>query len=729
LDPTTNVLSLIAWGGVGKSTLVKHWLGRMAREGYRGAQRVYGWSFYRQGTEAQASADQFINAALEWFGDPDPLAGSVWAQGERLAKLVQAERTLLILDGLEPLQNPPGPDQGRLKDPALERLLGELDADNLGLCLITSRIPITELLDHRYTTAPVIELDQLSDAAGGELLRVLGVEGEQEELERVSRAFGGHSLTLTLLGTYLGDVLDGDIRRLDQVSLLAQDKEQGGPARRLMESYEAWLGEGPEQAILHCLGLFDRPIERGLLDVLREQPAIAGLTETLVGLTEPRIRHALGRLQRTRLITEDKQAGSHMLDAHPLVREHFGAELREEHPEAWRAGHARLYEHFKALPEKHQPDTLEEMTPLFQAVFHGCQAGQHQEALDEVYFARIARQGEAFLVKKLGATGANLATLASFFSSPWENPAGSIAEADQAFVLNSAGFLLRALGRLTEAVQPTRVSLQMALAQEDWGNAAQAAENLSELHLNLGEVNEAITLAEQSIESADRSRDGRQRIFALTTLADALNQAGERTRAGALFQYAEEVQARLQPDHPRLYSLQGYQYCDLLLDLGRHAEVRARATETLEWVSSMSLLAIALNHLSLGRAELSAHMADKSGNLCRSADHLNQAVDGLRKAAGQEFIPHGLLARASRFRVAEAHDRAQRDLDEAMQIATRSGMRLHECDAHLEFARLELAQGHREAARAHLDHAEKLVDATGYHRRDEDLVGLKAAFG
>ena len=78
------------------------------------------------------------------------------------------------------------------------------------------------------------------------------------------------------------------------------------------------------------------------------------------------------------------------VDAHPLVREHFGAELREKHPEAWRAGHERLYEHFKALPEKHQPDTLEEMAPLFQAVFHGCQAGRHQEALNEVYWARIS---------------------------------------------------------------------------------------------------------------------------------------------------------------------------------------------------------------------------------------------------------------------------------------------------------------------------------------------------
>ena len=35
-------------------------------------------------------------------------------KGERLAKLVVRRRTLLVLDGLEPLQNPPGLQEGRV---------------------------------------------------------------------------------------------------------------------------------------------------------------------------------------------------------------------------------------------------------------------------------------------------------------------------------------------------------------------------------------------------------------------------------------------------------------------------------------------------------------------------------------------------------------------------------------------------------------------------------------
>src|SRR5208337_3371573 len=54
-----------------------------------------------------SSADEFLDVALTWFGDPDPRIGTAWKKGERLAKLVAQRRTLLILDGLEPLQNPP----------------------------------------------------------------------------------------------------------------------------------------------------------------------------------------------------------------------------------------------------------------------------------------------------------------------------------------------------------------------------------------------------------------------------------------------------------------------------------------------------------------------------------------------------------------------------------------------------------------------------------------------
>src|SRR6516165_8070194 len=39
-----NIVTIVAWAGVGKSTLVNHWLRRMAADHYRSAELIFGWS-------------------------------------------------------------------------------------------------------------------------------------------------------------------------------------------------------------------------------------------------------------------------------------------------------------------------------------------------------------------------------------------------------------------------------------------------------------------------------------------------------------------------------------------------------------------------------------------------------------------------------------------------------------------------------------------------------------
>ena len=90
-----NVVTIVAWAGAGKPTLVNHWLRRMAAEKYRSAELVFGWSFYRQGSSGDtSSADEFLDATLTWFGDADPRLGTAWEKGKRLANLVAHRRTL-----------------------------------------------------------------------------------------------------------------------------------------------------------------------------------------------------------------------------------------------------------------------------------------------------------------------------------------------------------------------------------------------------------------------------------------------------------------------------------------------------------------------------------------------------------------------------------------------------------------------------------------------------------
>ena len=199
-----HVVTIVAWAGVGKSTLVNHWLRRMATDHYRSAELIFGWSFYKQGSSGEtSSADEFLDAALAWFGDSDPRLGTAWEKGERLAKLVADRRNLLFLDGLEPLQNPPGPHEGRVHEPSLQALLRELAAFNTGLCVITTRTPVADIADHERTSVLRRDLEQLSSEAGAKLLRALGVKGPEVELRSASNEFSGHCFALTLLGPSL----------------------------------------------------------------------------------------------------------------------------------------------------------------------------------------------------------------------------------------------------------------------------------------------------------------------------------------------------------------------------------------------------------------------------------------------------------------------------------------------------------------------------------------------
>ncbi len=498
---TTNVISFVAWGGVGKSTLVNKWIERMAAENYRGARRVFAWSFYSQGTsECATSADLFINAALEWFGDENPTAGSPWDKGERLARIARRQKTLLILDGMEPLQSSFSHERGKIKDPALATLVSELARENEGLLIITTRETITDLeFEIRQEN-----LEQISPEAGRALLRVGGVRGTDEELERATEDFGRHALALNLLAVYLHDLAGHHISAAAQVPDLDIPEEQGKHPRRLIAAFEKKFGEGPEVEVLRLLGLFDRPADGPSIAALRKAPAIAGLTDHIHELLEADWLRAVQRLRNCKLIAKESQHSPDELDAHPLVRVHFGQQLRERLPNAWREANNRLYEHLTRMA-KEFPETVEDMSPLYAAVAHGCEAGRHQEALENVYWQRIQRGTEHFNWKKLGAFGGDLASLAGFFAALWQEPVAELTEHYQAFVLNEVGYDLRSLGRLKEAAQPMRAGLAMRISQSPWKNAASTAANLIELYLTLGEVTQSLAFAQQSVELADQS--------------------------------------------------------------------------------------------------------------------------------------------------------------------------------------------------------------------------------
>ena len=793
-EPQQHIVIVKAWGGTGKTALVSSWMAELEFKGWRGAERVFYWSFYSQGTqragEATASADLFIAKALSFFGDSDPTAGSPWDRGARLARLVGASKTLLVLDGLEPLQHPPGPTAGQITDPAIAALLSGLAAGSAGLCVVTTREPIPDL-DGRLTVRSW-RLDKLSEAAGAALLHHHGVRRagpaeispEDAELRVASNEVSGHALTLALMGRYLALACKGDIRQRDSFRLHEADPEwvttdddsPYGHAFKVMATYERWF-LGPKQpwwkrwlgfwkraesrkraagreqlGILRLLGLFNRPASADCLHALLQAPVIEHLSDDLQGITAKDWKIATQRLSDAGLLSivdasVSKGVVAHSLDAHPLIREYFGQQLRTQHPQAFQAAHSRLFDHLcEGTPPR--PDTLEGLQPLYQAVMHGCLAGRQQQACDKVYFDRILRgtgSGGYYSSNTLGAIGADLGAVAAFFEQPWTRLSPNLSEVDQAWLLNEAAFSLRALGRLSEAQGPMRVAGEMYVKNENWDNAVLSYSNLSELELTLGRLGPAVADARLAIDFAERSSDAFGLAVARTTAADALYQSGQPgqlAEARGLYAAAEALQRERQPKFDLLYSLGGFRYCDLILAPAERAawqrqksdspnsaseiqsalaEATRRGLKMFEWrVPSDSLITIALDHLTLARVALYRAALTAQAPAANTNPHLAPALDGLRKAGTLDHLPKALLTAAHWHALIGDSATARQHLDETQQIAERGPMPLYLADVHLHRARLFCDTAELAKARA-------LIDKHGYGRRREELADAEAA--
>src|ERR1035437_6355831 len=251
-NPQTNFVQIIAPGGAGKTALMTRWYRRHLADA-----TIFGWSFYSQGTreKSQTSSDPFFAEALPWFGITLPATATIFTKVDLLVARLRRERALLILDGVEPLQDP----SGGLRDVALKALLQELAARNAGLVLATTRVRLTDVPD--------------------------------DELRAASEAYENHALALTLLGTYLVTFCEADIRRrVDIHELEVPDIKPGRHARRVIASYARMYESEPELEILRALGYFDRPAEPAALKLV------------LPAMEDRKYRAALKRLRDARLI-------------------------------------------------------------------------------------------------------------------------------------------------------------------------------------------------------------------------------------------------------------------------------------------------------------------------------------------------------------------------------------------------------------------------------------------
>ncbi|MCP5527661.1 MAG: hypothetical protein H7A47_12795 [Verrucomicrobiales bacterium] len=798
------VLTFVALGGEGKTSLVAKWAAKLAEQDWPECEAAFAWSFYSRDIRGlrAASSDLFLKEALSFFAtgtEEEVNQTKIFAaspagadeKGRRLARLVGQPCRLLILDGLEPLQHPPGArEPGKLKDDGVAALLLGLAENSSGLCIITTRYSLPDLRAFWRNTAPELRLPRLSSAAGIRLLRTLGVTGAEQDFKDLVEDVKGHALALTVLGSFLKRAFHGDIRMRNRVKFEKADHEMdGGHAFRVMAAYEQWLlGDGGEAgrrevAVLRLMGLFDRPAEANCLRALLQPPAIPGLTTPLVGLTEEDWETCLNGLAEARLLTVNREPSESItsLDAHPHIREYFAKRVSEgtrlasfmrrlwhrvfgtnlAGTRAWCQAHRRLYDHLCKHEEGSQP-TIEDLQPLFQAVIHGVQAGLHARAFNEVYWKRIVREEYSNNHRAFGASNELLAILGRFFTEPWSHANPKVLDAAPRLLLEAGTYLFN-LGQLKEGCAVLKKASHSMEQAEDFAGAARAARLASEAHLLLGELEHAWAQAIRAWEQANKGdqNDRKIRIEQLIAQAASGHVAHQRnprgdTTAGYWYEKATRVQRKLAGGSAELYGAAGVWYVDWLIEM-RDFE---KADKVAQWVGKRAREHGWVMATSLYHALIALMLHTKYGNKAKVAKSTaTKAVDEMRLTGQQHHLVTALITRA---RLLGDRDQAIGDFDEAWEISFRANMKLFMADILLFRARLfyriqpypwqdddprdrlprpipsrenssetgpDTSLKVKRTPKDDLDEAERLIKKCSYHRRDQELADGRRDIG
>ena len=290
------------------------------------------------------------------------------------------------------------------------------------------------------------------------------------------------------------------------------------------------------------------------LAALRAAPPIPGLTEHLFSDDNDAIwQRAIERLRTARLLADDDDH-SGTLDAHPLVRECFEGRLVPHASTAnghnshsaipllsFREAHSRLYEYLKNVPTMEQPDSLNEMMPLFHAIRHAHRAGDLSSAIRDVYWPRINRGERFFSSAGCGAVGAVVTTLSGLVQDQSINDSSTTHDPTRAFVMSEYGYHLAGIGQPRNAIQKLESSYQQLVNIQDWEQAGYVSCGLAALHVFLGNIEKGTTLARSFCHSADNTDSVFWRTVSRVALGNALNQAGQSKQSRKCFREAISI--------------------------------------------------------------------------------------------------------------------------------------------------------------------------------------------
>lgn len=518
------VMSVVAMGGAGKSSLVQRWLSDQSGD-------PLVWSFYED-----PRAEGMLAAALGRLGG-GRVPNSTTEVLERLLAAVEGPAPqLLVLDGFEVMQSDGGGrPRGSIEDALLRRLLTTIAARSGGTrVLITSRVPLVDLAAWNGRGSETLELLPLSSPAQRELLRSWGVVGADAELDRALERFGGHALSVSTLASLVTGSFDGDLALARDIDLddASADDPLAHRLGRLLDAYARAVSE-TQRAVLARVALFPRGVGIDALSTLTRDPRLRGDMPT----TRRQLVQALSRLERRGLVHRSRAASSRYA-VHPFVADHFRSRMDIEatsvHDARRQQLRAELDDAPRGRPPAEQHDLLEDL------LVHTRLAGHPREA-----FALYDRGFGGFSVLGLqrGDMVRGARILRGFFEGdtpdaihpalePWEVQTVLYEQALYACAMGDAAFALDCLTRYVEGTRDEPRAHTTGLRTTAY---------VLRLTGRYGDALETITRA-LSVAPGQPDHEVRNRALEGAIRTDV----GELDRAASCFQAAREIDP-----HPR----------------------------------------------------------------------------------------------------------------------------------------------------------------------------------
>ncbi|MCI8770003.1 MAG: hypothetical protein HFH73_02475 [Lachnospiraceae bacterium] len=750
-----NIVSIEAWGGVGKTALVSKWRSEMICTSTNRAEIIFDWSFYSQGIidNRPVNADAFFNEAFKWFGIEE--IGSVKDRGEELALLVRKKKSIIILDGMEALQHTDDfiGKRGEIKDNSLKIFLSMLLDYNPGLCVITTRKQIPFLNSNFNDTCKTIKLSHFDINQSKDIIQRYKINGNDSSINAICRKYEGHALSLNLACIYIRDAFDCNAdkfiaKNIDNIGCLEEEKIES-----IMRFYKKWFNDDIKVNILRLLSLFDRPTKQNEFNFMLTGSEILGITNGLINLTSYEISKNVRSLRRLSLLREFELENEIYLDIHPIIREYFKKELQNTYPSSFKKANNRLFEYFSICANKNT-NNKEQMNLWFRAIFHGCLAERYADIFDHIYMKHIKQNEMIDDARKLGGNSTNINAISGFFSEPWTKIKGDIDDKRKSSIFAEASFALRSKGLIADAIAPLEQAYIIEKERNNYEEAAMQAGNLCELYLTIGKISEALKYANEGITIAEKSNIvWRHYWIQLAKKADILSKIGKLDFSIAYYRQAETVQKFFDKESQRLYGVLAFKKLDAYLtvledkilvpnrlgikkieeddnnvNLRQLDNYRKQVNIALEHdLSYDRILHLALDNLIIARIEILEQIILKNQLNNKLIQSLSDAIDGLYQSGRVEYIPYGLLTCSRYWHLTKNEINMSDSISETQELIYNLQFKFFEIDLLVEKTYYNILNLDLDNAIQNLELAILKCEEIQYKRKEKEILTIKSS--